>query len=411
MSLARTGSPRTMIASAFLAFAAFGSVWGVWGASVPRVQQQAGVDDGQLGVALLFVGAAALPAMLGIGRALDRYGLRVAAVAISGLGIAGATLALTAVNMAALCAGLALVGACSGAADVAMNAVAGRAEMLAGQPVITRAHGVFSSFVVLGSLGTGLTNGASLPVAAPFIAVAVLSIVAGVAMFTTLRSATTAHEPDPVAAPHRAVGTGTVAIVLIGVLGALAFASENAHQSWSAVFAHNELDASDGLASLAPAIFAATVAITRFSIGGLKPRYAQAVLLSGASVAAVGAVIIAAAPNLVIDLAGLVVAAAGTAVLFPTLLGLVSRNVQESYRGRATSLVTSVSYLGFLLGPVYVGFWADVAGLRAAMLAVAALAAVLVVLIPALVRLSRFSPTRGSPRESESAGRSSGRGE
>jgi MFS family permease len=63
-------------------------------------------------------------------------------------------------------------------------------------------------------------------------------------------------------------------------------------------------------------------------------------------------------------LAGLVLAAAGTAPLFPTLLSVVSRNVAEPARGRATSIVTVVSYLGFLLGPVYVGLWASASGVR-----------------------------------------------
>jgi MFS family permease len=76
-------------------------------------------------------------------------------------------------------------------------------------------------------------------------------------------------------------------------------------------------------------------------------------------------------------------------VLFPTLLGIVSRRVDESRRGRATSVVTVVSYLGFLLGPVYVGLWADATDLRGAMIPVAALGAALFVLTPLLLRLSR----------------------
>ena len=55
---------RRLIISASAAFAAFGAFWGVWGASIPRVQEQAGVTAGQLGWALLFVGGGALPAML-----------------------------------------------------------------------------------------------------------------------------------------------------------------------------------------------------------------------------------------------------------------------------------------------------------------------------------------------------------
>src|SRR5215204_1399407 len=134
MSPKTAGPPPHMTVSAFVAFAAFGSFWGVWGASVPRVQHQAGISDGQLGFALLFVGAGALPAMLLVGRALDRWGLRVAALVNCALGAVGGGLALTAVNLASLCVGLAFVGAASGAADVAMNAVAGRAEKVAGRP-------------------------------------------------------------------------------------------------------------------------------------------------------------------------------------------------------------------------------------------------------------------------------------
>jgi MFS family permease len=385
-------SPRRLIVSALVAFAAFGAFWGVWGASVPRVQDQAGIGDGQLGFALLFVGAGALPAMLLAGRALDRWGLRVAAVFLAALGGAGAGLALTAVNLAILCVGLAVVGATSGAADVAMNAVVGRAEKLAGRPVITRTHGVFSSLVVLASLATGLAAAASLPLAVPFTAVAVISVAAGAAMLTMLPAGVTTQGPDHTvaAAPAPSDRWRIVPLLLVGALGALAYASENAHQSWSAVFAHDELHSGAGLSAVAPAVFAGTVAITRFSVGGLKAAHARTVLLAGALAAAAGAAVIAAAPTLLVAGLGLAAAAAGTAVQFPTLVGIVSRNVDESHRGRATSVVTTVSYLGFLLGPVYVGLWADAVGLRGAMVAVAVLGVALFVLTPALLRLSGF---------------------
>jgi MFS family permease len=401
MSETPLGSPRDLIASTFVAFAAFGSFWGVWGASVPAVRDQAGVTDGQLGVALLFVGAGALPAMLSAGKALDRWGLKVAAVVIGALGAVGALLALTAVNLPSLCAGLALTGASSGAADVAMNAVAGRAEKIAGRPVITRAHGVFSSLVVLAGLATGLASARSLPPALPFVAVAALSLAAGARMLKTLPARGTpqrSDHPSPAAASP-AGRSGGVPLILIGVLGALAFANENAHQNWSGVFAHDELHAGAGLSAVAPAVFAGTVAITRFSIGGLKAAHARTVLLAGALAATAGAALIAAAPTLLIAALGLAVAGAGTSVLFPTLIGLVSRNVQESRRGRATSIVTTISYLGFLLGPVYVGLWAGAGGLRVAMVAVAALTAALFILTPALLRLSGFGDTTGESGE------------
>jgi MFS family permease len=179
-----------------------------------------------------------------------------------------------------------------------------------------------------------------------------------------------------------------VPFVLIGTLGALAFASENAHQSWSAVFAYDELHSGMGSSAVAPAVFAATVAVTRFAIGAVKAAHARILLLAGAVTAAAGASVIAAAHTLAVAGLGLAVAAAGTAVLFPTLVGIVSRAVDEPYRGRATSIVTTVSYLGFLAGPVYVGAWADAVGLRGAMVAVSALGVTMFVLTPALLHHS-----------------------
>jgi MFS family permease len=181
-----------------------------------------------------------------------------------------------------------------------------------------------------------------------------------------------------------------VPLLLVGVLGALAFAGENAHQSWGAVFLEDVLDAGAGLGALAPAVFAAVVAVTRLVAATLNRAYARRVLVCGSIVAAAGATVLARARSVPVALAGLVLAAAGTAALFPTLLSIVSRNVAESARGRATSIVTVVSYLGFLLGPVYVGLWASATGLRGAMIAVAALGLALAVLVVPLLARSRL---------------------
>src|SRR4051812_45955340 len=380
---------KRLIGATYTAFAAFGALWGTWGASVPRIQQHAAVSDGQLGLALLFVGAGALPAMLGVGRAIDRWGLRPVAALTAALGLAALGATECATQLWTLCLGLIVLGAVSGSADVGNNALAGRAEARSGRPVIARAHGIFSTAVVLTSIGTGIAYSAGLSVRASFGAVALLSLLGGGSMLLLIRNVDAARTPQPpadVRSAPRWPRSSLRPLLLLGTLGALAFASENAQQSWSAVFAHNELDASNGLAAAAPATFAAAVAISRFSLGAFRAISPGTVLRVGALTAGAGAAIIAAAPSLTVEAAGLVVAAAGTAVLFPVLIALVSRTVDESQRGRATSLVTGVSYLGFLIGPAYVGAFAGAAGLRVAMLAVALLAFVLVALVAPTLR-------------------------
>ena len=70
---------------------------------------------------------------------------------------------------------------------------------------------------------------------------------------------------------------------------------------------------------------------------------------------------------------------------------VLTARVPEERRGAATSVVTTVAYLGFLAGPVYVGTWAGAVGLPGAMLAVAALAAGLALLAGAALRPSRIA--------------------
>ena len=384
----------TLTWSPYLAFATFGAFWGAWGAAVPRVREQAAVTDTELGIALLFVGVGALPAMLLAGRALDRWGLWLSGPLLLALGVAGMLVTLSAGRgLLALSIGLLVVGATSGAADVAINSLAGRAEQATGRPVITPAHATFSAVVVLATLSTGMLSALGAPLVLPFGLVAVAATATCVTMVRALRAHPSrrprcdAAEPASEPTPNR--GLSLALLAGIGALGALAFASENAHQSWSAVFLEDEFAASPSLSALGPAVFAGVVAMTRFAVTRLDTRHARTLIIAGAATATTGASLLALAPTLPLALAALALVAAGTAVLFPTLLGVVSRAVPEERRARATSTVTVIAYAGFLTGPAYVGQTADALGLRGAMLAVAALTTLLAVLTPAILRAPR----------------------
>jgi MFS family permease len=379
--------------SAYAGFAVFGAFWGVWGASIPALRHQAGLTDGELGTALLFIGAGALPMMPLAGRAVDRWGRKVAASLLAVLGVTGVAVAAAARDFATLSMGLALLGAASGGADVAINAAAGSAERATGRPVIARAHGVFSAAVVIASLGAGLLLSAAVPLTLPFLLVTVTAGLAAAAILAT---------PDPAALPAARRPRPALPmwpLLVAGGLGALAFAVENAHQSWSALYLSDVMSADPAVAAAGPAVFAAIVAITRFALSTLDVAHAK-VVVAGATTAAAGSAVVAAAMTVPVALAGLALAAAGTAVLFPTLLSAATAQVDESARGAATSVVSTVAYLGFLAGPAYVGGWAAATSLPGAMLAVAGLGCVLVLLAgPGLrLRAPAARPSRPRPR-------------
>jgi MFS transporter len=295
------------------------------------------------------------------------------------LGAAGVLAAVAAHGLLGLALALAVLGAASGAADVAINTAAGAAQRAHGGAVITRAHASFSAAVVVASVLTGLARAADLPVVAPFAAVAAAAIA------VAARFGTTPDPPSQAARRARSLKGAAVPVrmlLAIGALGALAFAVENAHQSWSALYLRDVIGAGPATAAAGPALFAAVVAVSRFAAGAVGDVRPVRVFAAGAVVAAAGTALVAAASTLGVALAGLALAAAGTAVLFPTLLVVLTAGVPDAVRGTATSAVTTIAYLGFLAGPAYVGAWADATSLSAAMLAVAALAALLALLSP-----------------------------
>jgi MFS family permease len=108
-------------------------------------------------------------------------------------------------------------------------------------------------------------------------------------------------------------------------------------------------------------------------------------MLSGSmGVALLGLVAAAAAPNVPIAVAAFFVGGAGISIAAPVLFGAGGRMTSPEERGSALATVTTLGYLGFLVGPPFVGGLAEAAGLRVSFIALALVAAVLVVTVPRL---------------------------
>jgi fucose permease len=313
---------------------AFGLFWGVWGAVLPAVQVRSGSTDGELGAALFLLGAA------------------------------------------------------SGATDVAINAAGVHAEIRFKRPVMNLAHAGFSVSVVVASLGTaGLRAAGARP---PLVLGAVTVAIVAIAVFV-LRGGTrneSSHDTVylvPEAAPPRRGRTWRPAptLIVFGFLCALAYVVENAWQSWGAVHLEATLHATAGLSSTAPAVFASAAAVGRFAGNALVRRFDPVRLLSmGALLAGAGTLVAAAAATPWIGLAGIAVAGLGTSVCAPTIISLAGAWAGPERKGAAVSTVTTVAYVGFLVGPAAVGFAASLTSLPTALAGVAAVAVLLAVLAP-----------------------------
>ena len=359
--------------------------WGTWGAVLPAVQQRAGADDGQLGLSLLLIGVGALPALGLAGLLLDRTGPKLVPLGAVLFALAGIVPGL-AYSVAVLAGGLVVLGIASGGFDVALNTAGVDEEGRTGRPLLQLAHAGFSGGVVMASVLTGQARGAGAEPAS------VLAVAGGVVAVVGLLAPARPGRDRPclqrgparrprggrprvrLARPRRPAPV----LAVLGALTALAFAVENAQQSWSAVHLERTLGAGPEVSALAPALFAAATLASRLAAAAAGPALGDRLLVGvGALVAAGGTVLAALAGSVAAGLAGVAITGAGTGVCAPVLLSLAGRRTAAAERGRAVGTVQTLAYLGFLVGPAYLGLIASAAGLRSAFVAVAALALIL----------------------------------
>ena len=373
---------------ALIGFAALGVWWGAFGAALPAIQGNADAGDAELGFGLLLLGLGALVSMRATGVLMDRAGPALTPVAIGLFGLTGLLPAL-ADSPGELYLFLLVVGATSGAMDVAINADAVHEEVASGRPLLNLAHAGFSAAVFFASLMTGLLRSLGAEPLAVFALVSALVVTAAVA---TRLGPVRPWRPAEGETPRLIQGVPGWLLAL-GLLGAMAFWIESAWQNWGAVHLERAFDAGAGTSALAPALFAGAMAVGRLMAHRLaSPGSERTVLVAAAALTASGSALAAFAGSAPVALVGILVAGAGCAVCAPTIISIAGRAAKPRERATLVGSLTTLMYLGFLVGPAAVGVLAELTTLRASLGSVAAVALLLMLLFTVV----RFpAPTRG----------------
>jgi MFS family permease len=349
---------RTAIAP-LASFLAMGLFWGTWAVLVPEIKRVVDAPDGPFGLALLCVGAGSLPAMLIAGRLWTRMGRALLVVAAVAFGVS-ALLPLGVSSLLQLALVLAALGASSGALDVVMNAEVSEIEAQTGRRLMYGAHALFSLGVLVASFSTGFIRDAGgdrftvlPPVAAFFALVAIVGIL----------TRGPGHGAVHVSAPAAAPPSNRRWAIPLGIICALSFGMEDALQTWSALHLERTLGATPALGGAGPGVFAVMMFLGRSS-GQVLGRWlsGRALVVGGSLMTAVAAVTIATAPSVPVALIGFALGGLGVSVTAPALFARAGRLAGPSQRGAAISTITTLGYMGFLVGP---GAFGGIAGATA----------------------------------------------
>jgi predicted MFS family arabinose efflux permease len=351
-----------------------GLLLSAWFTQIPQFKSALALSDGALGVALLSPAAGALVSMQVAGRLARRFGsgplLRVACLAIA------ATMPWlgSARSFAAFCAALVTFGLADGMLDVGMNAQAVVVERALGRPVLQSMHAAFSFGTIVGAISGGAaiyaraTPLAYLTGTAAFALVVALTAGARLLPAQTDREGQGREEAHQRGDAHRAWSGWSGFVVVLGLLGAGCLLAEAAAESWSAVFLRQQRHAEAAVATAGYLVFTVVQLGGRMIGDRLHRRCGPVALVRrGAAVAAAGLCLWLAAPDPAWAIAGIGVYSFGLAGLVPIVFGAVGHRSAAEHGASSVSTAvarfTTLSYLGYLLGPAAIGWLAQGIGL------------------------------------------------
>ena len=350
-----------------------GFVFATWGVHIPTVKSHYGVDEAELGMAMLAAGVGALLGLTQASRWIGRHGARRSA------GICGATYALLLAGLLAMPAYTALLGLLAvfgivtSVFDVAINTEAAQLEHRDDKPLMSGMHGMFS----LGGMVGAVTGSAAL--AAGLRPQAHLLLVAAGMALTIAVAARSMHPKEATAFSGAGNGwrlpRGT--LLLLGLLAALGLIAEGAIYDWSVLYLYQELSSPQQQAALAYASFSAAMALARFGGDAMRARFAPALLLRGSALVAAGSMTMVLLTDLPwLALIGFAGVGVGFANVVPILFAASAR-VPGVEPARGIAAVSALAYLGFMAGPPVIGFLAQLSSLTHALYVVVAFAAAL----------------------------------
>jgi MFS family permease len=367
-----------------LTFAFNGFLYAAWVPHIPEVKQHLGLSDAALGFALLGPAIGSVMSMPLVGRATTRWGTGRVTTALAFatyLVIPGAGLAD---NLGALFVALVAWGLVTGGLDVAMNAQAVQIETSYGRPIMSSFHAFWSIGTVLGtvvgSIGAGLHVGLASQQA-------VLAIVLALVTVWIMRQFVADHPPAKYEQGSRVF---EFRLVLLGLAGVCALLAEGSSADWSPVYLRDDLHVSAGHAGVAFGAFTVMMTFGRLVGDRVVLRLGRARSIT--VLAAVGAtgMSIGLISNTVLGASlGFACLGFGLSIMVPVFFSTAADGPGAA--GPKLAVVSSFSYLGFLLGPASLGPLASVTSVHAALWILPTFAALAGILGVAAVRLTHHA--------------------
>lgn len=345
-----------------LFFFGMGFCFATWASRIPDIKSALHLSEAALGTLLFAMPIGQLFAMPFSGKIVTRYGSR--AITILGLILYAACLPLIglATEKWQLAVGLFLFGLFGNFCNIAVNTQGVYTQQLFDKPIIGSFHGSWSLAGFCGALTGLLMLALELSVFQHFIVAFAFVLVIIATSQKFIIKAKSKQEAEK--STYSFWKNPDKNLLLLGLICFCGMASEGIMFDWSGVYFKEIIKAPGALVVLGYTTFMISMASGRFLSDFLVARYgARKVLMVSGLVISAGLYSAVIWPYLITCTIAFMMVGFGVSNVVPIIFNVAGNN-ENVPTGIALTIVTSISFLGFLMGPPLIGYIAELTSLK-----------------------------------------------
>ena len=343
-----------------------GVVFASWASRIPDIKHLLHLGNGQLGTVLFAIPIGQLLMMAFSGVLVNKFGSKKMLVLSEVLYAAVLFCIGCSSTVAALTAALVGFGMMANLMNIATNTQACLVEKMYGRNIMSSFHGLWSLGGFAGGIIGALFANTLLPIEVHYAAVLALSLIILAAGLRFLVNDTTAKaEEEDV--PKFSFKTIDPVLFLLGLMGFAGMFCEGTVYDWSSVYFASVVKPDEAFVRAGYIAGMGAMTLGRFFADGFVTKYGPSrVLKTCGALIVTGLWMAAALPWLVPATLGFLLVGFGISSSVPICYSIAGKlgTVKASI---AITIVSSISFFGFLVGPPVIGWLSEVTGLRIAL--------------------------------------------
>ncbi|MFT5884408.1 MAG: MFS family permease [Arcticibacterium sp.] len=345
-----------------VAFLAVGLLFGTWATFIPHVKETFDLDDADLGLILLSMPMGAVTMNLIGAWLVGKLGMRTTTIFGMTIMALAFLIPLNATSVYLVPIGLYLCGSCISVTNIAMNTGATVIENNFKVNIMSTCHGMFSVGLMVGSMAASFSRGLEVVPGYHMAAMSLLVILFAILIRPTIFKIQ--DDPDEVSEGPKAkfiIPSGAFLIMIfIGICGNI---TEGTMVDWTSVFMRDVVDTSPYFVGWGLAGYSLFMALGRLFGDGLIPKVGpNKIMVYGGLLVIVGVVLAIAYPSTWTAILGFSLVGAGVSCNSPILYGSAAR-LPGVAKGTGLAVMNTFSMLGFMAGPVLIGFVSNASSL------------------------------------------------